>query len=243
MQQNTYDQVANEYARYLQALSEQTFSFNHDLIIPLLLDQVGDVEGLAVLDAGCGEGIVARLLVERGAKVVGIDVSPRLVDLARAQDAQGKAIYQVRDLSRPLPEYQSAFDVAVSNLVLNDVPDYRGFITTMGMVTKPQGRIVLSMNNPYSALIREKVHSYFDSGQATLYNMARAGVTVYYFHRTFAEYVTAFREAGFVLKNLVDVKVPEAIVENLPEQLKQLPYSHMHGRFPFFMILEFVRGM
>ena len=81
MNQNTYDQVADQYASYLRQLREETFSFNHDLVIPRLLERVGSVRGLTVLDAGCGEGIVARLLAEGGAQVVAIDVAARLIEL------------------------------------------------------------------------------------------------------------------------------------------------------------------
>jgi 2-polyprenyl-3-methyl-5-hydroxy-6-metoxy-1,4-benzoquinol methylase len=210
-------------------------------VIPNLLARVGDVRGLAVLDAGCGEGIVARLLAEGGAQVVAVDVAPRLIELARDQATQGQVTYLVHDLSQPLPEYHEAFDVVVSNLVINDVPDYQGFVATLGSVTKADGRVVLSLNNPYSALIREKVENYFDSGKTTLYNMAKDGVAVYYFHRTLEEYMTAFREAGFALHGLEDVQVPQVIADHLPERYKQLSYSGMYARFPFFLILEFVK--
>jgi hypothetical protein len=85
--------------------------------------------------------------------------------------------------------------------------------TTLATVTKPQGRIVLSMNNPNSALIREKVHSYFDFGQATLYNMARDDVAVYYYHRTLEEYIMVFSHADFLLRGLIDVCVALEIAE------------------------------
>jgi 2-polyprenyl-3-methyl-5-hydroxy-6-metoxy-1,4-benzoquinol methylase len=238
LQQNTYDQFADRYAESLKQSSRETFSFNHDLVIPRLLESVGALAGLRVLDAGCGEGIVARLLAARGAKVTAMDIAPRLIELARAQNPEQAIAFQVRDLSLPLPEYKNAFDLVVSNLVLNDVPDYQGFISTLGSVTKPRGRMVLSMNNPYSALIREKVQSYFDSDQAILYNMAREGIAVYYFHRTFEEYMTAFRDAGFLLRHLVDVRVKEDIAANLPQRNRELPYFDMYPRFPFFLILD-----
>jgi 2-polyprenyl-3-methyl-5-hydroxy-6-metoxy-1,4-benzoquinol methylase len=241
LQQNTYDQFADEYTAYLRQMDEGAFSFQRDLIIPKLLRQVGEVAGLNVLDAGCGEGIVARLLAERGANVTAIDIAPRLIELAQAQDTQGTITYQTHDLSQPLPQYTHAFDIVVSNLVLNDVPDYRGFIATLGAVTKAGGRAVLSLNNPYSAVIREKVEGYFDSGTVQLYNMAKEGVAVYYFHRTLEEYITAFREAGFLLQGLLDVQVREEMVSKMPALNKQLPYSHMYPRFPFFMILDFVK--
>ncbi len=198
---------------------------------------MGDVTGLTVLDAGCGEGIIARLLAERGAKVIAIDVSPRLVEMAKAQDLQNRVTYQVHDLSRSLPQYAQTFDVIVSNLVLNDVPDYRGFAATLGSMTKPGGRLVLSLNNPYSALMREKVQNYFDSGKAVLYSMAKEGVKVFFYHRTMEEYVTAFRDAGLLLRSLADVQMTEEMAArgSIPSQ------GIFNQRFPFFVVLEFIK--
>ena len=241
MQSNTYDQVAQQYADYLTVLRQESFSFNHDLLIPLLLQRVGEVAGLRVLDAGCGEGIVARLLASAGARVVGIDVAPRLIELAQAHGGREQIEYVAHDLSQPLPQYAHAFDLVVSNLVINDVPDYQGFIHTLGAVTKPAGRVCMSLNNPYSALIREKVANYFDSGKATLYNMAKDGVEVYYFHRTLEEYFAAFLAAGFGLRGYQDVRLPQEIYATLPDRYRQLPYAEMYDKFPFFLYMEFVK--
>lgn len=240
-QQNTYNQVADYYATYLRSMAQEPFSFYHHLVVPQLLEIVGDIAGLTVLDAGCGVGTVAIQLAERGATVVAVDVAERSIELAQEQYPHPQITYHVHDLSQPFPEAQGIFDVVVSNLVLNDVPDYQGFIATLGKAAKAGGRAVLSINNPYSALIREKVENYFDSGQATLYNMAKAGVAVYYYHRTMEEYVTAFRDNGFLLRTLRDVRVSEEIAMNLLHRQAVVPYADRYHRFPFFMLLEFVK--
>jgi hypothetical protein len=65
--------------------------------------------------------------------------------------------------------------------------------------------------------------------------LASKGVRVFYFHRTFEEYVTAFRDAGFLLKSLSDVHPAKAM--NHDSSVLQ-----EYHRFPFFMVLEFVKG-
>jgi 2-polyprenyl-3-methyl-5-hydroxy-6-metoxy-1,4-benzoquinol methylase len=241
MQQNTYDQYADEYARWYAEEPAGAFHFNLEAIIPRLLEVVGSLAGLTVLDAGCGEGIVSRLLAAEAAYVTGIDISPRLIAYAQERDQTQAIRYEVADLSQPLPHYTETFDLVVSNLVLNDVPDYQGFIATIGSVLKPGGRFVLSMNNPYSALIREKVDDYFDSGKAVLYNMARHGVAVYYYHRTMEEYLTAFRQESFLLSGLYDLQIPEAMVARLPERNREFPWFSLYARFPFMVVLDLVK--
>jgi 2-polyprenyl-3-methyl-5-hydroxy-6-metoxy-1,4-benzoquinol methylase len=179
---------------------------------------------------------VARILAARGARVVAVDVSPRLVDIARAVDPETAIEYQVRDLSQPLLGYARYFDLAISNLVIDDVPDYRGYVSTLGQAVRSGGRAVVSMNNPYSAVMRDKVEGYFDSGVAVEYQgMASRGVRVYYYHRTMEAYVTAFVEAGFSLRHYSDVDPRRAQASVPRERLEK--YHH----FPFFSILELVR--
>src|SRR5262249_43588367 len=148
--------------------------------------------GLTVLDAGCGEGYLSRILTRLGAKVTGIDVSVRLVEMACRQDAKGEIDYQIADLSQPLPAYQNHFDLCASFFVLNDVPDHRGFLSTLGSVIRPGGRAVFFLNNPYSFVVRGLITDYFDPGNAFLYGgMAEAGVKVYFYQRTLEEYLDA----------------------------------------------------
>jgi 2-polyprenyl-3-methyl-5-hydroxy-6-metoxy-1,4-benzoquinol methylase len=231
----TYDQFADQYARMVERPSEGEISPYHDLVLPCLLEFVGDVAGLTVLDAGCGEGYVARILADRGASVVAVDISSRLIELAQSHTLNRRIEYLAHDLSTPLPQYAHHFDLVVSNLVLNDVHDYEGFARTLGSVVKREGCLVLSMNNPYSAVVRNKVRNYFDSGKAAEYaGLASKGVRVLFFHRTFEEYVTTFRDAGFLLRSLSDVCPTRAM--NRDGSASQKYY-----RFPFFMVLEFIK--
>lgn len=190
-----------------------------------------------MLDAGCGEGIVSRSLIGTAAHVVGLDVAPRLITYARQRDVTQTMTYETCDLSQPLPHYTDTFDLIVSNMVLNDVPDYQGFIRTMRSVLKPHGRFVLSMNNPYSALIRNKVGNYFDSSAVTQYGLG----PVYYFHRTMEEYFQAFHEVGLVVQRLYDVQMTPDMVARLPEKNRAFPWFSLYDRFPFILILELIR--
>lgn len=192
LQQNTYDQFADDYAQSYVRDGTNEFNFNLDLTIPRLIQIAGNVDGLTVLDAGCGEGIVFRTLTGTAARVVGLDIAPRLIAYARERDVTQTITYETCDLSQPLPHYADTFDLIVSNMVLNDVPDYHGFLRTMWSVLKPYGRFVLSMNNPYSALIRNKVENYFDSSVITQYGLG----PVYYFHRTMDRVCSSISRSG-----------------------------------------------
>jgi 2-polyprenyl-3-methyl-5-hydroxy-6-metoxy-1,4-benzoquinol methylase len=215
---DVYDDFASQYAALVAAREEA--GIENDPIMPHFLRLLGDVAGLTALDAGCGEGYLSRILARQRASVTGIDISPRLIQIARTRDPEGKITYQVADLSRPLPAYQGRFDLAISLFVLNDVYDYQGFLTTLGAVLKHGGRLVLAMNNPYSHVVRNHLTNYFDSGRAFPYRgMAEEGVKVHFYQRTLEEYLDACFTAGFQLQRLVDIPTPEGTFKRRSDTL------------------------
>ncbi|HEY7094591.1 MAG TPA: class I SAM-dependent methyltransferase [Ktedonobacterales bacterium] len=235
--ENTYDEFAAQYADMLAA--QEQGGVAPDSNISRFLEVVGDVSGLTVLDAGCGEGYLSRILAQRGADVAGIDISPRLVEFARAKDLDGAITYQVADLSQPLHAYQAHFDLAARYFVLNDVYDYRGFLTTLSAALRPAGRLVIFMNNPYSLVVRGHITDYFAaSGQVFPYRgMTEEGVKVSFWHRTMEEYLSACFAAGFQLERLVDMPTPEGSFRRRSDTL--IPEGY---HFPFFTILSLVKA-
>jgi 2-polyprenyl-3-methyl-5-hydroxy-6-metoxy-1,4-benzoquinol methylase len=206
-------------------------------IMPHFLKLLGEVSGLTVLDAGCGQGYLARILTRRGAHVTGIDISPNLIQIARQQDPDYQITYQVADLCHPLPEYRHHFDLAVSHFVLDDVYDYKGFLSTLGSLLKPGHRLVLSMNNPYSLVVRGHVRDYFDTGKPYSYRgMAEAGVKVHFYHHTLEEYLDACFAAGFHLQRLLDIPTPLDRYKFHSDALMKPGYH-----FPFFIVLSLIK--
>ncbi|HYU80815.1 MAG TPA: class I SAM-dependent methyltransferase [Vicinamibacterales bacterium] len=101
--------------------------------------------GLSALDAGCGTGRYARLLVEGGARrVCGVDRSMAMLMRART----GKAA--LGDL-HSLPFVDSAFDVVVSGLVLNDTADLCAAVREIARVLNAGGVLLYSTLHPRGA--------------------------------------------------------------------------------------------
>ena len=69
---------------WVQIIREDRDRYRKGLTDPAILDAIGEAHGLAVLDAGCGEGYMSRTLAGNGAKVTGIDVSAELIKAAKA---------------------------------------------------------------------------------------------------------------------------------------------------------------
>lgn len=225
----TYDPIAEWYAAQVRSGSLSAF-LNH--LASRLLELAGDVSGKRVLDAGCGEGHLARLFARQGADVVAVDISPKLLHLARTFEAQDQLaiVYVEADLADGLPSHRGAFDLAIANMVLEDCEDHVGVLAALADALKPDGRLLLSLNNPYAVAARGKVDDYFRSGAlAQTFGTEQARYEVPFYYRSFDDLMSAFRQQGFVLRSLVDIR-PNPSDPHLPDD-----------PVPKIMLLELVR--
>ncbi|WP_165251411.1 class I SAM-dependent methyltransferase [Paludisphaera soli] len=103
-----------------------------------VLDAIGPVEGLRVLDLGCGKGRFSRALQERGAIVAGVDLSTAML-----ADADG--IDRVRGSARSLPFRSGSFDAVVAVEVFEhlDPASWDDTIAEARRVLAPRGALAI----------------------------------------------------------------------------------------------------
>jgi 2-polyprenyl-3-methyl-5-hydroxy-6-metoxy-1,4-benzoquinol methylase len=115
---DAYEELAGAYAAAIDTKPHNAFYER-----PATLSLLPEVKGKRILDAGCGPGVYSEWLLSREAEVVAVDVSPRMVMLAKERTG-GRATVRVADLNAPLDFLDSgSFDVVLSPLVLEYVRD------------------------------------------------------------------------------------------------------------------------
>jgi len=115
-----------------------------------LLELLGGVRGMRVLDLACGHGRIARELARRGARVVGIDISDVLLELARVAETEEPLgiTYLTVDVTSDQALTGETFDGVACNHGLADIDDLDGAVTTVARVLRPGGRFVFSILHP-----------------------------------------------------------------------------------------------
>ena len=108
----------------------------------LAFEAVAEVRPRRVLEVGCGPGeLAARIGRELGAEIVALDLSPRMVELARARGVDAR----VGDV-QGLPFADGEFDCAVAAWMLFHVPDLDRGLAELARVLRPGGRLVAVTN-------------------------------------------------------------------------------------------------
>jgi SAM-dependent methyltransferase len=109
----------------------------------LAFEAVAEATPRRVLEVGCGPGeLSARVAAELGAEVVALDISPRMVELARGRGIDAR-VGDVQDL----PFEDAEFDCAIAAWMLYHVPDVDRGLAELARVLRPGGRLVAVTNS------------------------------------------------------------------------------------------------
>lgn len=108
-----------------------------------------DLKDKAVLDIGCGGGILSESMAAAGAKVVGIDLAEASLQVARlhALDAHLEIDYRLVSAERLASEAPRQFDVITCMEMLEHVPDPASIIQASAQLVRPGGWVFVSTIN------------------------------------------------------------------------------------------------
>jgi SAM-dependent methyltransferase len=233
-----WDQNAEAWTR----LCRQGYDVYRDLFnTPAFLEMLPPVDGLVGLDLGCGEGHNTRLLADRGARMFAIDVAPRFVAYARAEElASPSGIRYGTASAQRLPFRDGCFDFATAFMSLMDMPEPDAALRETCRALKPGGFLQFSITHPcfdppYRRLLRDsqgaayamEVGGYFDDTHGRIDRwlfsaappQAREGLRPFQvprFHRPLSDWLNAVTNAGFRIERLAEPCVDRETATRLP---------------------------
>jgi ubiquinone/menaquinone biosynthesis C-methylase UbiE len=214
-----YERLAEAYAARVG-----TKAHNAHYERPATLSLLPPVEGKCVLDAGCGPGVYSEWLVERGAEVVALDVSPTMIRLARER-LRGRARLVQADLGRDLDGLADrSFDLVLSALALDYVRDWGSVFKEFFRVLRPDGHLVFSSAHPFDEFYdHHRTGNYFQVERVEYeWNGFGVPVRVPSYRRPLSAMITPLLEAGFLLERLLEPLPQEPFQEQDPRDYAKL---------------------
>jgi ubiquinone/menaquinone biosynthesis C-methylase UbiE len=202
-----YDPIAEQYKRAKQ----QPWRTHIEAFT--LMNLIGDPSGRAVIDIACGEGFYTRKIRQAGAaNVTGVDLSPKMIELAQAAEAQQRLgieylVGDGRDLG-----ISGAYDLGVAAYLLNyarDRAELDAMCSGIARCLKPGGRFVTVNTNPgcdFSTAPSYRKYG-FETSVAGAWNegapitftfyLDEGPFTIENYHLSVQTHEEAFRAAGF----------------------------------------------
>ena len=234
---DAWDNQADDWAAFARTPGHDRA--HERLNFPSFLELLPPPRG-RTLDIGCGEGRVGAMLSQRGYDVIGVDSSPRMVELARERH---QAI--VADAAA-LPFEDSSFDLAVAYMSLMNVDDLDGVVAEAARVLERGGHLSAAVLHPLFAAGAwtdpEDVDSTFAvtdyfSGPLQPIESERDGIRVTFYDRPIplSRYTAALERAGLLIDAMREPVPNDALVSDRPlaGRLRRVPlYLHFRAVKP-----------
>jgi ubiquinone/menaquinone biosynthesis C-methylase UbiE len=213
---NVYDDFADDYVRMVDEgladpRSVQSQATN------ALLTVAGSVNGLDVVDLGCGEGHLARRLASYARQVTGVDASTRLLEIARSRTDASNVTYVHDDAQKLSRLPRNSADLVLCNLALIDMADAGAVYASVYRVLRSGGRFVFSLTHPCfqspdsnnevdadGHFVARRIVRYAQPEQWWSSNADGVRGQVGAYHRSLSDIINPLVAVGFVLNQLVE---------------------------------------
>lgn len=228
MKSEMYSKHAFQYEKVVQ-----DNIYNAYLERPSLQALLGDLNGLDILDLGCGSGIYAEYFLAQGASsITCIDFSEQMVDIVNKKFYSSVKAY-VQDLSQGLPkEKDASADVIVCPLVIHYLEDLAPLFKAVSRVLKPNGYMVFSTHHPFADFDYTISGNYFQKEFITQqWDTVGEPVTVNFYRRSLTEIGHAVTSNGLVISHISEGQVSEQA-----KQISEDTYEHLTKNPNFIFI-------
>ena len=203
---------------------------------PNTLALMPDIAGKHILDAACGPGKYAEILLAGGAAVTGFDISPKMIALAQQRNPTQGSFF-VHDFSMPFDRLHDAtFDIVLCALALHYIDDWTLTMQEFCRVLKPGGQLVISIEHPFFDYTFFNSSAYFEVEHVKCtWRGFGQPVEINSFRRPLHECLSPITNNGFYIDQLVEPKPTKDFEALDPKHFKEL------NAFPSFLCIRAVK--
>ncbi|MFY9580453.1 MAG: class I SAM-dependent methyltransferase [Gaiellaceae bacterium] len=175
------------------------------------LNVLGDVDGLDVVELGCGTAYFCAWLSRRGARVVGVDPTPAQLETARRlQRETGIEFPLIEAVGEAVPLPDSSFDLVSSEFGASLWADPYRWIPEAARLLRPDGRLIFLTNATVSVLCMtvDGVGEQLVRPQFGLRKLEWPDTHEVEFHLGHGEWIDLLRANGFEIERLIELFAP-----------------------------------
>ncbi|MFW9789121.1 MAG: methyltransferase domain-containing protein [Candidatus Thorarchaeota archaeon] len=145
----SWDEVAEDYHK---TVGDTGDSYHRNFVNPVIFAILGDLKGKTVLDLACGQGYLSRILAKKGAQVIGVDLSQKMLEIAQeSEKSESLGIKYIHCSSGAMSEIPDAStDCIVSTFGFHDIEEIDATIQECSRVLKGGGKLVFAIPHPFS---------------------------------------------------------------------------------------------
>ena len=174
------------------------------------------IAGKRVLDAGCAGGANTEWLLEQGASVVAVDITPRMIELTRRRVGD-RADVHLHDLREPMGFLvDRSIDIVLSSLAIPYVQDLRPVFIEFRRVLRRDGCLVLSTHHPFIDWQWSDLLDYYSTG--VVEDLWSEGVVHRFWRRTMEELLGSLFQAGFLLDGYLEPTPSDDVLLQFPDE-------------------------
>jgi ubiquinone/menaquinone biosynthesis C-methylase UbiE len=198
--EETFDSIAEAYVAAED--TEECRAFSEEMLAML-----GDVGGTKVLDAGCGFGQQAALLLKCGAQVTGVDISQKLIDFAQQRAGHHElSLFIKANILDYLASSKIRFDTIISFFELMYHDDIEKMMRLFNLTMNDGGSLLVLVPHPVRNMGMHNPPDYFSTGLHEE-NWRVGRIFKYYF--PLCDYINALTENGFRILRMVEPVPPK----------------------------------
>jgi len=208
---------------YLSAVNEKPYTayYERPAMLSLLPEKL---DGINIIDAGCGSGFYSEYFISKAAIVTAFDASRKMLEHTRER-CGGKVKCVLADLSKPLDGIKDGtIDIITASLVMHYIKDWDAAFREFHRVLKNGGSLIFSIHHPMIDYLLFNKKGYFETEliEDEWKGFGGGSIKVKYFVRPMGEVISPLLEAGFKIDKFLEPRPVAECREKYPKTFEKL---------------------
>lgn len=221
--QKTIDEWSNYDKTEIEQFGDEGDLSRQYILTPTIMELIGEIKDLKILDAGCGTGYLTRKLAKLGAKMSGIEPSKSMHTycIEREEKEKLEIKYLNDDISTII--LKEKFDFVIANMVIQDIFLYEEAISNLISMLEVNGKFIFSILHPLWVYTKYS-QSYFENYEIK----QKFG---YSYHRTIQQYVDVVNSSKGIISRIIE---PQPL--DIAKDIEEMKTEFQRPTFLFFEV-------